>query len=625
MISPPQIDAHIAQIRSQGFPAYTVSPEGSREQYSSIIYLEPFDDRNQRAFGYDMFSEPIRRQAMERARDTGEATLSGKVTLVQETDVDRQAGMLIYLPVYQHNARLTSVEDRHAALVGYVYTPIRVSSFMQTITSSQTEGIAVGLFDVSRTDQMNTKNQLFSAQTSDYISDFVRTKTVTIANRDLTFHLSSLPAYDADASESLPTFVLYGGLTLSALLTLLTFLLSSSRIRALKLAQVMTNDLRQERNLAITNERKLQAILKSIGDGVFVVDPQGIIILFNKAAEVISGFQNDDAIGKHYKEVFDFRSEKNDTPISDFIAVTLSGKKAQMTSYTQLNHRDGTSVPIAHSAATVMNTDGNIDGAVIVLHDMTRERELERTKDEFLSIASHELRTPMGAVRANVAMMLDGDFGPVNKGLTEPLKDVHASAIRLVELINDLLSVARVEAGRMKFTLRQINADSILKSIVDDLRPLANEKGLTLSLTNHAAPIQADPDKLRQVLTNLIGNALKFTEHGGITLSTGLQNDMLEISVTDTGIGIAPTEQQKLFGKFSQIGTQESGKPAGTGLGLYISQQIMHKMGGKLWLKASGPGKGTTFSLTVPRIHTSSARKAKRNIAQEAAQHSNQK
>ncbi|HEX6461991.1 MAG TPA: porin PorA family protein [Candidatus Saccharimonadales bacterium] len=625
LVAPSQKAAHIAEIRSQGFPTYNIHPEGTRELYSSILYIEPFNERNQRAFGYDMLSESVRRQAMEYARDTGEATLSGKVTLVQETTVDRQAGMLIYLPVYRHGASLTSLENRRAALVGYVYTPIRISSFMRPILNNQAGGIDVDLFDTPDANRAGASNRLFATDTSGRTANFTRTETTTVANHGLTFRFSTLPAYDTDASESLPGIVLHGGLTLSVLLALLTFLLSSSRSRALKLAQLMTNDLREERNLAITNERKLQAILKSIGDGVFVIDPKGTIILFNKAAELISGFSGIEAVGQHYKTIFDFRSEKTGRPVNDFIAVALGGKAAQMASYTLLKRKDGKSIPVADSAAAVMSTSGDIDGAVIVFRDISRERELEKTKDEFLSIASHELRTPMGAVRANTAMMLDGDFGPVNKGLVDPLRDVHASSVRLVELINDLLSAARIEAGRMKFTLNEFDPADILKSTVRDLAPLASEKGLRLSFEGETAPIQADLNKLRQVLTNLIGNALKFTKDGAITVSGRLRDDMLEVAVTDTGIGIALAEQKRLFGKFSQIGSEESGKPVGTGLGLYISRQMMRKMGGELWLQASRPDKGSTFKLSVPRAHTSSARKVKRAITQEAEEHTDQK
>ena len=142
-----QLAAHVARIRSEGFPDYTVKPPGERAVYTSIIYLEPFRDRNLRAFGYDMYTEPVRRAAMEQARDTGEAALSGKVELVQETGVDVQAGVLMYVPVYRNGAPIDTIEQRQSALVGWVYSPFRMNDLISGILADWTnhEGKTVDL------------------------------------------------------------------------------------------------------------------------------------------------------------------------------------------------------------------------------------------------------------------------------------------------------------------------------------------------------------------------------------------------------------------------------------------------------------------------------------------------
>lgn len=632
MVSPAQKAAHLAEIRSQGFPTYSIKPEGSRETYSSIIYLEPFDERNQRAFGYDMLTEPIRREAMERARDTGEATLSGKVTLLQEDNTDQQYGMLMYLPVYKSDAPLTSSEERQAALKGYVYMPIRMGNFMKATVGNQTHGLNIGVFDSSDRNNITLDNRLhviskeYGIENTSYKPRFVRIETVNIANRNLTFRFSSLPSYDASDAGSLPSFVLFGGIALSVLLAALTFLLSSSRNRALKLAETMTVDLRNERNLAITNQRKDQAILSSIGDGVFVIDPSGKIILFNKAAELICGFTAAKAIGQQYQNILHFYHEKTGEPAHSFILSALKGTPAEMDQYTLLKRQDGSSLPVADSAAPVVDASGNLSGAVVVFRDISRERQLEKTKDEFLSIASHELRTPMGAIRANTAMMLEGDYGKVNKNLVEPITDVHTSAVRLVDLVNDMLNASRIEAGRMKFTLGNHDIQELLRQAIANLIPLGKEKGLKITLEpSKSRNVQVDPDKLVEVIVNLVGNALKFTNKGNITIAAHLQKDLVSISVSDTGIGIAAEEQTKLFGKFSQVSSQQAGKPIGTGLGLYISREIVRKMGGELWLDHSEPGKGSTFSLTVPSSGTLVAQKVRLILDQETKVHPDQK
>ncbi len=370
------------------------------------------------------------------------------------------------------------------------------------------------------------------------------------------------------------------------------------------------------------------AILSSIGDGVFAIDLNGKIILFNKSAEKLTGFVAKDALGNHFSDIFQFTSESNNSIVDQFIKSALGGKQASMAAHTQLRKKDGGFLPVADSAAPITDSNGNTVGAVVVFRDITSERELEHMKDEFLSIASHELRTPMGAIRANLAMILSGDYGPVNQDLVEPLTDMKGSTVRLVDLVNSLLDVARIEAGRVKFSLQEFDIQDTLKHTVSGLAPLAKEKGIDLKLIDGSKiMVQADADKINQVATNLVGNALKFTDKGSITLAAQNQNDgdMVEVTVTDTGMGISAANVQTLFEKFTQVNSAQHGKPAGTGLGLYISREIVRKMGGELWIKSSRIGSGSVFAFTIPRSNTAAAKESKQAIEHEADTHPDQK
>ena len=233
----------------------------------------------------------------------------------------------------------------------------------------------------------------------------------------------------------------------------------------------------------------------------------------------------------------------------------------------------------------------------------------------------------MGAVRANVAMILSGDYGPVNKELVEPLNDIKASTVRLVELVNDLLSVARLEAGRMKFTLSKFDIQEVVRGEVSILAALGKEKGVDVVFkpASGSVKVQADPDKIKQVLNNLIGNALKFTDKGSVTVSVDTHEDKVEVDIADTGMGISPEDQKKLFSKFQQISSQQNGKPQGTGLGLYISREMMRKMGGDLRIKHSEPGKGSVFAFTVLLPTSKQAESIRQALEREAVEHPDQK
>lgn len=390
--------------------------------------------------------------------------------------------------------------------------------------------------------------------------------------------------------------------------TLLNTILMFNDITARKLAD----------DKIAAEKAKAEAILGSIGDGVMAVDHSGKIILFNHAAETISGVSLKEALNQPYDKIAVFYNSKDNTLADGFIKTALSGEKAGMARHTSLRKKDGTAVPVADSAAPILDINGMVDGAVVIFRDITAEQDLGSMKDDFLSIASHELRTPMGAIRANLSMILGGDYGLVNKDLVEPLTDMKASTIRLVDLVNDLLSVSRIEAGRMTYKLAEFDINELLRSTVSSLAALGKEKGVLITLTPaDTGMAQADVSKIQEVLNNLIGNSLKFTDKGAITVSPSMQKDMIEVLVSDTGMGITPVDQKTLFDKFTQITSAQVGRPIGTGLGLYISRETIRKMGGELWIKSSVPGKGSTFAFTLPKAQTEIAIKTQQALTQE--------
>ncbi|HEY5667989.1 MAG TPA: porin PorA family protein [Candidatus Saccharimonadales bacterium] len=609
-----------AQIRSEGFPTYTTTPAGSRPMYSAIIYLEPFDAINQRAFGYDMYSEPTRREAMDAARDSGQPAMSHHVTLVQEASADPQAGTLIYVPVYKKGMPHATIDQRRSALQGFVYMPLRMTDFMQSTLGEQTFGLNIELFDTDNPDAISTANRVYATDDthglgSDYQPHFSSAHAIQVADRTFVLRYSSLPGYEASTNNPLAATTLYGGITISILLGAFTFSLSSSRDRARILAAKMTQSLRAERNLAIDTQHKNQAVLSSIGDGVVVVNPSGTIVLFNQAAQKVSKYLPHEAIGRHYTSVLKLHDEHTQKPLGDILPLVLKRKISSKTLYALLHTKEDTMLPVALKITPVLDKNRAILGAVVVCRDVTHEKQLERTKDEFLSIASHELRTPMGAIRAYASMILGGDYGPVNKRLKDPLTDIRTSTIRLVDLVNDLLDVNRLETGRMKTQISDFDIKKTLDEIVSEYQPLCHERGITIAATaKEGTLVQGDLEKVKGAITNLVGNAVKFTAHDGITITAHVQKDKMIVEVKDTGIGIPHEEWPKLFNKFQQLSAQEAGKPAGTGLGLYIAKMTIETLGGELWIKSSAVGKGTTFAFSLPLAGTPRAKVVKKSL-----------
>jgi signal transduction histidine kinase len=233
-----------------------------------------------------------------------------------------------------------------------------------------------------------------------------------------------------------------------------------------------------------------------------------------------------------------------------------------------------------------------------------KSRELEaasRHKSEFLANMSHELRTPLNAIIGFSEVLSERMFGELNEKQEEYLKDIHASGQHLLSLINDILDLSKIEAGKMELELSDFDLPMTMDNALMLVRERATRRGIELHSTvdGRLGQIQADERKIRQVLLNLLSNAIKFTPEGGrIEVGAKPVDGSIEVSVSDTGVGIAPDDQQAVFEEFRQVGTADK-KAEGTGLGLALSRKFIELQGGRIWLK-SEVGMGSAFTFTVP-------------------------
>lgn len=241
-VLPVDRDQHIRQVRSQGFPDYTLWPEGERDVYTAIVFLEPFDFRNKRAFGYDMMSQSTRREAMERARDRGIAAVSGKVTLKQETNAEVQAGFLTYLPVYKAGMPVATVENRRTALFGYVYSPFRMNDLMRGILGQDELDVALTIHDGT---EVSEQSLTYTSAETPQAAEFNETVLVQLSGRTWTLAIASLPNFESSLLFGKSRAILLAGGLIALLLIAVMWLIMNTRDRALGIAYTMTRSLRK--------------------------------------------------------------------------------------------------------------------------------------------------------------------------------------------------------------------------------------------------------------------------------------------------------------------------------------------------------------------------------------------
>ena len=358
---------------------------------------------------------------------------------------------------------------------------------------------------------------------------------------------------------------------------------------------------------------KDEAILVSIGDGLVVVDAKGEVLMVNKAFEELLGWKNKEVVGRLMTEVAPREDEEGErVPFNErILSQVLAGKKVTTTTTTTTVvlpvfyyvRKDQTRFP-ASSIVTPFAIDGQIIGAVEIFRDITREKEIDKAKTEFVSLASHQLRTPLSTVNWYAEMLLAGDVGKVTPEQKKYLDEVYRSNQRMVKLVNDLLNVSRLELGVFAIEPELTDVVKITQSVIDEQKPQINEKKIKLlpSFENNISLMQADTKLLRMVVQNLLSNAIKYTPEGGtikISLSLDKERKNVQIKISDTGYGIPKNQQDKIFTKLFRADNVREKDTEGTGLGLYIVKSIVGQLGGKIWFE-SNENKGTTFYVTLP-------------------------
>jgi len=630
-LAPGEVAAHEAQVRADGFPDYRVQPApgdpASGPLLAAVSHIEPFNARNLRAFGFDMASEPARRAALLAARDSGHATLSGKVVLVQEDDGSAESGVLMYLPVYRTGRLIDDAAQRRAALTGWIYAPFRMNDLMRRVGGVSAPELDVTIHDG---DTLTPATLLYqSAGAAAHTAPrFSATTRMMIAGRVWTVRMGSGVDFEAALDTTRPRMIAIAGIVLGALASLIVWLLASSRRRALELAHAMTLELRESHDRIAADGRRTRVILETAYDGFVALDREGRVTDWNAQASQIFGMEADDAIGRPAEELLPAEGHAAFRNAFDAFARSGVGPLPGQPAETEVLHTSGRRVPVELAVALLPPSDGA--GATVFVRDITsrraaEERELQRQArlvearmalhraqkleavGKLTGGVAHDFNNILHIISANVQLMLRADGPPTRKRLHNVLDAVERGS----KLAGQLLAFARrqpLHPSVVNVAELLDRSDSLLQRAASDAVKLERSSAPDLW------PTLVDPNQLEHVLLNLIINARDAMEGGGhialrlanVTIDAAAgqldpeltPGDYVMITVADTGHGMPPEVMEHAFEPF--FTTKPEGK--GTGLGLSMAHGFVRQSGGQIRL-ASKPDAGTTVTIYLPR-HT---------------------
>ncbi len=355
--------------------------------------------------------------------------------------------------------------------------------------------------------------------------------------------------------------------------------------------------------LAQEERDRAEAILFNVGEGVFAVNLRGEIIIFNQIAEKLVGINREQILGQKYDQVLQFYNYKTKESYGQFInKVLLEGESVSLPPDTILITGNKAEIPVAVNSSPIRNHKGVIGGGIVVFRDISHEKEIEEIRTDLISIASHQLRTPLSEIKGLVSLLSDGIAGPLSERQKEYLNLLTVANERMIHLVNDLLNISRIEQGRLQLNFQQVDLGTLTSEVFKGLEIKSSERQqvFVLTIDPNLPQVTADPDKTKEIISNLIDNALKYTyEKGKIQVRVTSTNDGVWVLVKDGGVGVPKSKQKDLFQKFSRVENPLSKMTTGTGLGLYAAKQLVERQNGKIWFE-SEEGKGSTFGFVLP-------------------------
>ena len=600
-----------AEVRADNLPDFRITerdaqgklvPAGPRDDYFPIYYLTPMEE-NKAALGFDLASDPLRRATLDQARDSGKLVASAPLFLVQ--DATRKPSILVAAPLYSGPA--TDVAQRRAMIQGFTLGVYYLNDIFQDAMVKSHLGMDDVSLRIREVATLERDELLFAHLPEEWNkgpADLEYRRGLKVAGRYWIFSARPTRAYLANQQESVSWSVLLAGLVISAVL-------AAYLAHMLNRQQIIRRQVQDRTRELAASESRNRAVVDTAVNPIITMDAHGTVRSFNPAAERDFGYLADEVIGRNVNMLMpEPYHSAHDGYLSRYLASGdphIIGIGREVVA----RRKDGSLFPMDLAVG-----ESRVGGEVLfvgMIVDITLRKQAEqslldskeqaeranRMKSEFVNMMSHELRTPLTVILGYLPLLKHAEKMPPAEMIVAMAQDIQASGDHLLHLINDLLDLSKIEAGKLDLRPETFALGTVVNEVLDRLRLKAQERGISLVNETGTLPVRADPLRLRQILINLVGNAIKFTEGGNITVKAQALDGQAEISVADTGIGIPEVDLPEIFDKFRQVDSSSTRKAGGTGLGLAITKSLVELHGGTIKVD-SRPGAGSVFTFTLP-------------------------
>lgn len=552
-----------------------------------IQYVYPMNEDNAKIVGVDLNQYPNRLLPITKAKETRSPVVTEPIMLGQG-----YPGLLLYSPIFKDDNYLG--EAVVVVRLDTLFAPAPGSNLTYVKNANiQTNNFIIPfsedvIFNKNGERVINPQGELIKDPNSQkYLLSEENTIGHNIVFADKTWQLKFIPTYIGQITKRM---IAYSGASLIFILAIIIFL--------------WTLEKRRKQLLLVT--ARTEALILSIGDGLVACNKNGIITFANKDAAELSGYNISDFIGKSYPDVCHILNAKG-VPIPkeekpfDRVLDKKETIKASIGDHLFMKRKDGTSFPFAFTASPII-VNGKSEGAIVIFRNTTKESEVDRMKSEFLSLASHQLLTPISSTKWLTDTLLGEKIGSLNEKQKEYVQNIQTSIRRTGELVNSLLNISRIESGRLIIKPEPTSLKDLFEEVLGELRVKIEEKSQKIDkkIDPNLPKINVDPRLIREVFRNFMTNAIKYSPmEKTISIEAKIDGDSIISSVSDSGYGIPENQQHRIFEKFYRGDNILEIEKDGNGLGLYLVKQIVEASGGKTWFK-SVVDHGTTFWFSLP-------------------------